>query len=80
MFLWYKELQMVTIRLGAFLEQSIPQNYCGSLVAAFDATFHGTYLAGSMAGNMGKKMFGVDKNLTSRYEQISMIRPEQNIG
>lgn len=74
----YIKLQMVTVCLSTLLEQSIPLNYCGSLAAAFAATLHGAYLAGTMARKIGKKMFGVDKKLTQ--EQTGMNRPGQNIG
>lgn len=43
----YLKLQMVTVFLSALLQQSTPLNYCGSLVAAFAATLHGAYLAGT---------------------------------
>lgn len=43
----YLKLQMVTVFLSALLQQSTPLNYCESFVAAFAATLHGAYLAGT---------------------------------
>lgn len=68
----YIKLQMVTVCSSTLLEQSTPLNYCGSLVAAFADTLHGSYLAGTMAGKIGKKLFDVDKKVNRRanwYEQ-----------
>lgn len=76
----YMKLQVVTVCSSTLLEHSTPMNYCGSLLAAFADILHGSYLAGTMEGKIGKKMFGVDKKVDTRANWYEQARTQYRLG
>lgn len=67
---------MFMLSSGAEHNSDPPLNHCRSFVGTFSATLHGTYLSGTTAGKIHKRMFGVD----TRANWCKQSRTKYRVG